>query len=71
MEMVRIKEKDEMDKQARERLENGTLKSLRSWYKILIEELEQIEEYYNITIYQVHSYPPNTKEAKDFFIQRT
>ncbi len=34
MEMVRIKEKDEVDKQARERLENGTLKSLRFWYKM-------------------------------------
>jgi hypothetical protein len=71
MEMVRIKEKDEMDKQARERLENGTLKTLRFCYKRLIEELEEIEECYNVSIYQVPQYPPNTKEAKDFFIQRT
>ena len=44
--------------------------------KLLLEEEEEdTEEYseedYNICVYQVLPYPPNTKDVKDSFIQRT
>jgi hypothetical protein len=35
------------------------------------EEEEQLEEYYNVCVYRMLPYPPNTKEVKDFFVQRT
>lgn len=66
------KEKKELDKQAAERLNNGTLFYLRSVYKKILEDLEGEEkENYNVGMYQVGPYPPNTKNLKDFFIQRT
>jgi hypothetical protein len=41
----------------------------------LEEEEEDTEEYseedYNICVYQVLPYPPNTKDVRDSFIQRT
>jgi hypothetical protein len=41
----------------------------------LEEEEEDTEEYseedYNICVYQMLPYPPNTKDVKDSFIQRT
>ena len=36
----------------------------------IIDQEEEIEEYYNVYVYQVLPYPPNTKDAKDFFVQR-
>jgi hypothetical protein len=44
--------------------------------KLLLEEEEEdAEEYseedYNICVYQMLPYPPNTKDPKDSFIQRT
>jgi hypothetical protein len=43
--------------------------------KSLLDEEEDTEEYseqdYNVCVYQILPYPPNTKEPKDFFIQRT
>jgi hypothetical protein len=32
---------------------------------------DEIESYYNVSVYQVLPYPPNTKDSKDFFIQKT
>jgi hypothetical protein len=32
---------------------------------------EDIGSYYNVGVYRVLPYPPNTKDAKDFFVQRT
>ncbi len=34
------------------------------------EEEEEIQEYYNVSVYRVLPYPPNTKDEKDFFIQK-
>ena len=34
-------------------------------------EKEDEECYYNINIYKILPYPPNTKDVKEFFIQRT
>jgi len=49
-----------------------TMKLLRP--TLLLEE-EEDEEYseedYNICVYQILPYPPNTKDPKDSFIQRT
>ncbi len=65
-------EKKELEKQAAERLNKGTLLFLRSTYKKIIDDLEAEEkEQYNVCMYQVRPYPPNTKDPKDFFIQRT
>jgi len=36
-----------------------------------IDEEEEIQSHYNVSVYQVLPYPPNTKDAKDFFVQRT
>jgi hypothetical protein len=66
------KEKKQLDAQALQRLNNGTLKDLRFFYKKLLEDLEAEEkETYNVCLYQLRPYPPNTKDIKDFFIQRT
>jgi len=35
------------------------------------EEEEELVEYYNVGVYRILPYPPNTKETKDFFIQKT
>jgi hypothetical protein len=60
-----------LEKEALERLNNGILQDLRSYYKKLIEDLETEEqENYNICLYQIAPYPPNTKELKDFYLQR-
>jgi AAA15 family ATPase/GTPase len=32
---------------------------------------EEIGYYYNVSTYRILPYPPNTKDIKDFFIQRT
>ncbi|MBN1860005.1 MAG: hypothetical protein JW840_00935 [Candidatus Thermoplasmatota archaeon] len=29
------------------------------------------ESYYNISVYKILPYPPNTKDPKEFFIQKT
>jgi hypothetical protein len=43
--------------------------------KFLLGEEEDAEEYseedYNVGLYQILPYPPNTKDVKDSFIQRT
>jgi hypothetical protein len=43
--------------------------------KLFLDEEEDTEEYseenYNICVYQILPYPPNTKDPKDFFIQKT
>jgi hypothetical protein len=43
--------------------------------KLLFEESEDTEEYsqedYNVCVYQILPYPPNTKDPKDSFIQKT
>jgi hypothetical protein len=36
-----------------------------------IDEEEEIGSYYNVCVYRVLPYPPNTKDTKDFFVQRT
>jgi hypothetical protein len=36
----------------------------------ITDQEEEIEEYYNVTVYRVLPYPPNTKDVKDFFVQR-
>ena len=38
--------------------------------KKTIDQEEEIGYYYNVSVYQVLPYPPNTKEVKDFFVQR-
>ncbi len=35
------------------------------------EDKEYNEEDYNVSIYQILPYPPNTKDPRDSFIQRT
>jgi len=43
--------------------------------KLLLGDEEDAEEYseedYNVCVYQILPYPPNTKDVKDSFIQRT
>jgi len=39
--------------------------------KIIEDTEEEEEESYNVSVYRVLPYPPNTKDAKDFFVQRT
>jgi len=34
------------------------------------DQEEEIQEYYNVSVYRVLPYPPNTKDEKDFFVQR-
>jgi hypothetical protein len=34
------------------------------------DQEEEIQEYYNVTVYRILPYPPNTKDVKDFFVQR-
>lgn len=38
--------------------------------KKIIDQEEEMEEYYNVSVYRVLPYPPNTKDVKDFFVQR-
>lgn len=40
------------------------------WKKKKMDE-DEIESYYNVSVYRVLPYPPNTKDVKDFFAQRT
>lgn len=32
---------------------------------------DELESLYNVAVYQVLPYPPNTKDVKDSFVQRT
>jgi len=34
------------------------------------DQEEEIQEYYNVSVYRVLPYPPNTKDVKDFFVQK-
>jgi len=34
------------------------------------DQEEEIQEYYNVSVYRVLPYPPNTKDEKDFFVQK-
>jgi hypothetical protein len=38
--------------------------------KKTINQEEELGYYYNVSVYQVLPYPPNTKDVKDFFVQR-
>jgi hypothetical protein len=73
MEMVRKKEKDEADKTENEPYFKTLFKTLQFLYgqKNLAEEEEDTDENYNVCVYQILPYPPNTKDVKDSFIQRT
>ena len=73
MEMVRKKEKDEADKTENEPYFKTLFKTLQflSGQKNLDEEEEDTDENYNVCVYQILPYPPNTKDIKDSFIQRT
>jgi hypothetical protein len=44
--------------------------AIRLRKKKMKDEEEDIEEQYNVSVYQVLPYPPNTKDVKDFFVQR-
>jgi hypothetical protein len=48
---------------------NVNLLKLMKRIKITDQE-EEVEEYYNVSVYQMLPYPPNTKDVKDFFVQR-
>jgi hypothetical protein len=73
MEMVRKKEKDEADKTENEPYFKMFFKTYKFLYRIknLDEEEEDTDENYNVCVYQILPYPPNTKDVKDSFIQRT
>jgi hypothetical protein len=73
MEMVRKKEKDEADKKENEPYFKTFFKTFKFLYRIknLDEEEEDTDENYNVSVYQILPYPPNTKDVKDSFIQRT
>jgi hypothetical protein len=34
------------------------------------DQEEEIQEYYNVSVYRILPYPPNTKDEKDFFVQK-
>ena len=34
------------------------------------DQEEEIQEYYKVSVYRMLPYPPNTKDVKDFFVQR-
>jgi hypothetical protein len=38
--------------------------------KKITDEEEEIEEQYNVGVYRELPYPPNTKDKKDFFVQK-
>lgn len=48
-----------------------TLQMISGMITKIIEEEEEEEACYNIGVYTILPYPPNTKDPKDFFIQRT
>jgi hypothetical protein len=35
------------------------------------DEEQEVEQYYNVSVYRMLPYPPHTKDEKDFFIQKT
>jgi len=71
--MVCKKEKDEADKtECYPHLERMfKMMQFLSRTNLIDEDEEYTEEDYNVSVYQVLPYPPNTKDVKDFFIQRT
>ncbi len=47
------------------------LRLRKSIFDFLNESEEDTAESYNVAVYKVLPYPPNTKHVKDFFIERT
>jgi hypothetical protein len=67
---------EEMDSWfVRERREAGK-KWLREMFGNILDiktegnDDDETEENYNVSVYRMLPYPPNTKDVKDFFIQR-
>ena len=52
------------------RLLDEQIKWLKKKKKNINEE-EEIQSSYNVSVYRVLPYPPNTKDTKDFFVQRS
>ena len=52
---------------AMERLDDLFTRAMRKKKK---DQEEEIQEYYNVSVYRMLPYPPNTKDVKDFFVQR-
>jgi hypothetical protein len=70
--VVQLEEDGAEKKKIEGHLKNLT-RTLTFLYKIKSldeEDEEKDEESYNIGVYRVLPYPPNTKDAKDFFVQR-
>ncbi len=66
-------EKDGVGKTENEPFYKSLFKTMKLLYgkSLFDEDEEEEEEDYNVSVYQVLPYPPNTKDPKDFFIQRT
>jgi hypothetical protein len=68
---------EKVDEREGEAFFKRLMKMMKSFTpKLLLEDEEEdtekySEEDYNICVYQMLPYPPNTKDPKDFFIQRT
>lgn len=45
--------------------------NLSSFINPFEEEEDELGEAYNVYVYKVLPYPPNTKEVNDFFVQKT
>ncbi len=48
-----------------------TIQMISGMITKIIEKEEEEEACYNVAVYAILPYPPNTKDPKDFFIQRT
>jgi hypothetical protein len=74
-----LEERDDMNKKEEERGDTAEPKKQHptGYWKTLLslawleEEEEEMKQYYNVAVYKVLPYPPQTKDVKDFFMQKT
>lgn len=73
-----MEERDAMNKNEKERGDKVEIipKQLRNYFKLLfslagMEEDEEEQNDYNVSVYKILPYPPNTKDPREFFIDRT
>jgi preprotein translocase subunit SecA len=64
------KERQETPDEVSKKLQRTIQMISRMTTKIIKKEEEE-EACYNVAVYAILPYPPNTKDPKDFFIQRT
>ncbi len=64
------KEKQQNAEEFRKKVQR-TLQMISGMIIKIVEEEEEEQACYNVAVYTILPYPPNTKDPKDFFIQRT